>query len=116
MSHIDRRQFVQMIGAATAYPAAPTTVGIVTGSAAPPVLWATQQLSAALVSRGLAVRRYGPGETPPAGQLVIRESGVYALLELADRIHTDLFGDCLPNYESTFFLDSDATKDPDEPV
>ena len=36
--------------------------------------------------------------------------------ELADRIHTDLFGDCLPNYESTFFLDSDATKDPDKPV
>lgn len=23
--------------------------------------------------------------------------------EQADRIHTDLFGDCLPNYDSTFF-------------
>jgi len=36
--------------------------------------------------------------------------------ELADQIHADLFGDCLPNYESTFFSDSDATKDPDEPA
>ena len=36
--------------------------------------------------------------------------------ELADRIHADLFGDCLPNYEATFFSDSDATEDPNEPV
>jgi hypothetical protein len=34
--------------------------------------------------------------------------------ELADQIHAELFGDCLPNYESTFFSDSDATNDPDE--
>jgi hypothetical protein len=36
--------------------------------------------------------------------------------ERADQIHADLFGDCLPNYESTFFSDSDVTKEPDEPV
>ncbi|MEY2512151.1 MAG: hypothetical protein QOE26_2914 [Verrucomicrobiota bacterium] len=36
--------------------------------------------------------------------------------DLVDQIHADLFGDCLPNYESTFFSDSDATKNPDEPV
>lgn len=35
--------------------------------------------------------------------------------ELADQIHADLFGDCLPNYESTFFSDSDTAKEPNEP-
>jgi hypothetical protein len=36
--------------------------------------------------------------------------------ELAARIHTDLFGDCLPNYDATFFSDSDTTQgDPSGP-
>ncbi len=36
--------------------------------------------------------------------------------ELADRIHADLFGDCLPNYDATFFADSETTQgDPSEP-
>ena len=26
--------------------------------------------------------------------------------EKADRIHTDVFGDCLPNYDATFFKDA----------
>jgi hypothetical protein len=29
----------------------------------------------------------------------------------ADRIHTDLFGDCLPNYDSTFFDNPDNVSD-----
>jgi len=36
--------------------------------------------------------------------------------ELADRIHADLFGDCLPNYNASFFSDPDVTPDQDEPV
>ena len=36
--------------------------------------------------------------------------------ELADRIHADLFGDCLPNYDASFFTDHDVTPDPDDPV
>ncbi|HWM23235.1 MAG TPA: hypothetical protein VNP98_00295 [Chthoniobacterales bacterium] len=31
--------------------------------------------------------------------------------ELADRIHADLFGDCLPNYDASFFTDSETTQE-----
>lgn len=36
--------------------------------------------------------------------------------ERADRIHADLFGDCLPNYDASFFKDSETTQgDTNEP-
>ncbi len=36
--------------------------------------------------------------------------------EKAERIHADLFGDCLPNYDSSFFSQSNPTDAPEEPV
>ncbi len=29
----------------------------------------------------------------------------------ADRVHTEIFGDCLPNYDASFFTDASATSD-----
>jgi hypothetical protein len=57
---------------------------------------------------------YFGGAFGQAAQATVRVAP--AQKDLVDQIHADLFGDCLPNYESSFFSNSDATKDPDEPA
>lgn len=56
---------------------------------------------------------YFGGAFGQAAQATVRMAPEHK--ELADRIHADLFGDCLPNYDATFFSD-DTPKVPDEPA
>ena len=56
---------------------------------------------------------YTGGRFGQAAQVTIRVAP--AEKEKADRIHADLFGDCLPNYESSFFSESNPAN-ADEPV
>ncbi len=55
------------------------------------------------------IQAKGGGTFGQAAQATV--SVAAAQKERADRIHTDLFGDCLPNYDSTFFDNPDNVAD-----
>jgi hypothetical protein len=60
------------------------------------------------------VMSYLGGAFGQAAQATVRVAPEHK--ELADRIHADLFGDCLPNYDASFFKDPETTQgDTNEP-
>ena len=56
-------------------------------------------------------RSYFGGSFGQAAQATIRVAR--AEKELADKLHEELFGDCLPNYDASFFSDSHDTAESD---